>query len=210
VLEAIIAFPELDADGDGGAAIPEFFHQMAAEEAGKLKCRLRLEATWTDDGSLDGAIEQKYRAVRTFGPFADADCTELKATDRARIQMIYVPATRDGASQVTFTSPLPAVASAEAGAEGGVAGVGAGGLGLAPLIVTSHSVKVAWAPSSAIAIPLFDTTLVEPSVISIEVKGKLVSSIDNFQKRFGACPSVVRDRLLLLVAEIADEPSTSC
>jgi putative ATP-dependent endonuclease of OLD family len=101
VLEAIISFPELDADGAGGAAIPEFFHQMAAEEGGKLKCRLRLEATWTDDGSLDGAIEQKYWAVRTFGPFADADCTELKATDRARIQMIYVPATRDGASQVT-------------------------------------------------------------------------------------------------------------
>ena len=101
VLEAIIAFPELDADGAGGAAIPEFFHQMAAEEGGKLKCRLRLEATWTDDGSLDGAIEQKYWAVRTFGPFTDADCTELKATDRARIQMIYVPATRDGASQVT-------------------------------------------------------------------------------------------------------------
>ena len=101
VLEAIIAFPELDVDGAGGAAIPEFFHQMAAEEAGKLKCRLRLEAIWTDDGSLDGAIEQKYCAVRTFGAFTDADCTELKATDRARIQMIYVPATRDGASQVT-------------------------------------------------------------------------------------------------------------
>jgi putative ATP-dependent endonuclease of OLD family len=30
VLEAILAFPELDADGAGGAAIPEFFHQMAA------------------------------------------------------------------------------------------------------------------------------------------------------------------------------------
>jgi ABC-type cobalamin/Fe3+-siderophores transport system ATPase subunit len=101
VLEAIIAFPELDADGAGGAAIPEFFHQMAADEAGKLKCRLRLDATWTDDGSLDGTIEQKYWAIRTFGQFTDADCTELKATDRARIQMIYVPATRDGASQVT-------------------------------------------------------------------------------------------------------------
>ncbi|UQR61195.1 AAA family ATPase [Bradyrhizobium sp. C-145] len=99
VLEAIIAFPELD--GDGGAAIPEFFHQMAADEAGRLKCRLRLEATWTDDGSLDGTIEQKYWAIRAFGQYTEADCTELKATDRARIQMIYVPATRDGASQVT-------------------------------------------------------------------------------------------------------------
>lgn len=101
VLEAIIAFPELDTDGGDGVAIPEFFHQMAADEAGKLKCRLRLEATWTDDGTLDGAVEQKYWAIRTFGAFTDADCIDLKATDRARIQMLYVPATRDGASQVT-------------------------------------------------------------------------------------------------------------
>ncbi len=99
-LEAILAFPELEGGGDADA-VPEFFQQMAADEAGHLKCRLRMEATWTDDGSLDGAIEQKYWAVRTFGEFAEADCIDLKAADRARVQMIYVPASRDGASQVT-------------------------------------------------------------------------------------------------------------
>jgi hypothetical protein len=101
VLEAVLAFPELDAGGADAGAIPEFFQQMAADEAGRLKCRLRLEAAWTDDGSLEGTIEQKYWAVRAFGPFVEADCIELKALDRARIQMIYVPASRDGASQVT-------------------------------------------------------------------------------------------------------------
>lgn len=100
-LEAVLAFPELDAVGPNAGAIPEFFQQMAADEAGRLKCRLRLEATWTDDGSLEGTIDQKYWAVRTFGAFAEADCIELKPLDRARIQMIYVPASRDGASQVT-------------------------------------------------------------------------------------------------------------
>lgn len=100
-LEAILAFPELDMEAAEAAAIPEFFQQMAADEVGRLKCRLRLEATWTDDGSLDGAIEQKYWAVRAFGEFTDEDCVELKAVDRARIQMIYVPASRDGSSQVT-------------------------------------------------------------------------------------------------------------
>lgn len=100
-LEAIVAFPELDVDEEPASTIPEFFHQMVADEAGKLKCRLRLEATWTDDGSLDGSIEQKYWAIRTFGAYTETDCTELKATDRARIQLIYVPASRDGASQVT-------------------------------------------------------------------------------------------------------------
>lgn len=101
VLEAILAFPELDAPVPGANAIPEFFQQMAADEAGRLKCRLRFEATWTDDGSLEGTIEQKYWAVRAFGIFAEADCIELKAVDRTRMQMIYVPASRDGASQVT-------------------------------------------------------------------------------------------------------------
>lgn len=101
VLEAILAFPELDAGGPQDVAIPEFFLQMAADEVGRLKCRLRIEATWTDDGYFEGTIEQKYWAVRAFGPFVDADCMELKAIDRARIQMIYVPASRDGASQVT-------------------------------------------------------------------------------------------------------------
>jgi putative ATP-dependent endonuclease of the OLD family len=101
VIEAILAFPELDAAGPEADAVPEFFHQMAADEAGRLKCRLRLEAIWTDDGSLEGTIEQKHWAVRAFGDFVEADCIELKAIDRARVQMIYVPATRDGASQVT-------------------------------------------------------------------------------------------------------------
>ena len=99
-IEAVVAFPELAIPGADDSVIPEFFHQMATDEAGRLKCRLRLQATWTDDGSLDGVIEQKFWAIRTFGEFGDGDCIELKAADRARIQMIYVPATRDGTSQV--------------------------------------------------------------------------------------------------------------
>jgi hypothetical protein len=101
VIEAILAFPELDTEDDDHAAVPEFFHQMATDDGGQLKCRLRLEATWTDDGSLDGVIEPKLWAVRTFGTFEETDCVDLKPIDRARIQVIYVPAARDGASQVT-------------------------------------------------------------------------------------------------------------
>lgn len=100
VIEVVIAFPELDQAECDDSAVPEFFHQMAADDAGRLKCRLRFDAMWSDDGSLDGTIEQTFRAIRTFGDFVESDCTELKATDRARIQMIYVPAIRDGASQI--------------------------------------------------------------------------------------------------------------
>jgi putative ATP-dependent endonuclease of OLD family len=99
-IEAILAFPELDADDDH-RTVPEFFQQMACDEDGRLKCRLRLEGRWTDDGSLEGVIEEKYQVIRTLGLFDDGDCTDMKPIDRARIQMIYVPASRDGASQVS-------------------------------------------------------------------------------------------------------------
>jgi len=103
VLEAILAFPELDSDDPNtGAVVPEFFHQMAAEEGGKLKCRLRLDATWTDDGSLDGSVDAKLRAIRTLQPnFQEAECSDITAVDRARVQVVYVPAVRDGVTQVT-------------------------------------------------------------------------------------------------------------
>lgn len=66
-IEAVLSFPELtDGDAAAAATVPEFFQQMAADENGKLKCRLRLEATWTDDGSLEGVIEEKHFAIRNL------------------------------------------------------------------------------------------------------------------------------------------------
>lgn len=100
VIEAILAFPELKSDADN-PAVPAFFKNMAAEENGDLKVRLRLQATWTDDGTLDGAIEESYCAVQTFGEFEERDLQQIRGSDRSRIQLIYIPATRDGASQVT-------------------------------------------------------------------------------------------------------------
>jgi len=99
-IEVILAFPELDANAGDDGAVPQFFQQMAADENGQLKCRLRLQADWVDDGSLDGAIETKFWAIRSLGAFAETDCLELKPGDRSRIQLIYVPASRDAASQV--------------------------------------------------------------------------------------------------------------
>ncbi|MCA8073551.1 AAA family ATPase [Burkholderia vietnamiensis] len=99
VIEAIVVFPELDAD-DENPAVPAFFRNMAAEENGNLKVRLRLAATWSDDGTLDGAIEESFSAVQTFGAFDETDLQQLRGADRSRIQLIYIPATRDGASQV--------------------------------------------------------------------------------------------------------------
>jgi ABC-type dipeptide/oligopeptide/nickel transport system ATPase subunit len=82
-------------------AIPEFFHQMAATVDGELKCRIVLDATWTDDGSIDGLIEDQRRVVYTFDDDYGDRWVPLRAGDRNRIQMIYVPASRDGARYVT-------------------------------------------------------------------------------------------------------------
>lgn len=99
-LEAVIAFPELD-DDPASPAVAEFFRNMAADENGNLKCRLRLEGTWVDDGTLDGDITEEFWAVHTFREFEDNDLHTLRGPDRARIQLFYIPATRDGASQVS-------------------------------------------------------------------------------------------------------------
>lgn len=83
-------------------SVPEFFRQMAATDDGALKCRFRLEATWTDDGSVDGTVSEDIRVVHTLGDdYTDDEWSPLRPMDRARIQMIYVPAARDGARHVT-------------------------------------------------------------------------------------------------------------
>lgn len=119
-IEVVIAFPELDdideasaageevdadaadAPRNGSATVAEFFRQMAATEDGQLKCRFRLEAEWTDDGSVDGTVTESLWVIRTFDShYGEDDRSPLRAMDRSRIQMVYVPASRDGARHLT-------------------------------------------------------------------------------------------------------------
>lgn len=98
-LEAIFGFPELDS-GDVSAqlSVPEFFRHMTADDDGSLRVRIVLEAEWTDDGTLSGAVTSRMLVVYTFDENYRDLYTELR--DRARIQAVYVPATRDGAREV--------------------------------------------------------------------------------------------------------------
>lgn len=101
-VEVILAFPELSDPKHSGPAVPAFFNHMAAEAGGKLKARLLLEATWQDDGSIEGQVEQTLKAITTFEDAYDDDQVHaVNATDRARIQFIYVPAVRNAATQVS-------------------------------------------------------------------------------------------------------------
>lgn len=104
-IEALFAFPELNNGGVGDAeaaqSVPEFFAQMTADDDGVLKLRIVLEASWVDDGSVNGTVEASRRVVYTADEDYGDKWVELRGADRNRIQMVYVPATRDGVRQVS-------------------------------------------------------------------------------------------------------------
>jgi predicted ATP-dependent endonuclease of OLD family len=107
-IEAKLAFPELETDNPSAVSIPECFNQMIVDDPGGTPyCRIRLAATWENDGTPEGDIEQQISWVRL--PWSDIDVQDeqlkkVRATERARIQVVYVPATRDAAALSRSTS----------------------------------------------------------------------------------------------------------
>ncbi|MGQ4615176.1 AAA family ATPase [Nocardia sp. R7R-8] len=115
-VEVVLAFPELDAEDQSdddnkstnstlpatSRAVPEFFKRMAATDESDLKVRIVLDAEWVDDGTVDGAITDTRRVVNTFAEkYGEDSWAPLTPAERSRIQIVYIPASRDGARQVT-------------------------------------------------------------------------------------------------------------
>lgn len=104
-VECVLSFPELAGlDEEATAdAVPDFFNHMAATGPGEpLMARISLRATWTDDGTPDGTVEEDIRWISTLGDEYDwDDCQKVAAVDRGTIQLVYVPATRNPADRVT-------------------------------------------------------------------------------------------------------------
>ena len=105
-IDVVLSFPELDDvhNDDVGYAVPEFFRQMVASGPGEpLKVRIILKASWIDDGTPNGSIEEDIRYVRTLNENYDwdNDCQKVPSYERSTIQLIYVPATRNVEEQVT-------------------------------------------------------------------------------------------------------------
>lgn len=105
-IDVVFTFPELagdDQEDKESSAVPDFFTHMSASAAGSpLKARMRLQAKWTDDGTPDGAVEEETRWIQTLGTdYQWEKCNKVAAIERASIQLVYVPATRNVADQVT-------------------------------------------------------------------------------------------------------------
>ncbi len=108
-IECRLDFPELESDPpEDGNAIPESFNQMIVDSPGGTPyCRIRLEAIWTNDGTLQGDIEQKLDWILTESNDASVvkgNRRRLVSTDRAKIRVLYVPATRDPNQQIRGTT----------------------------------------------------------------------------------------------------------
>ncbi|MYD35704.1 MAG: AAA family ATPase [Dehalococcoidia bacterium] len=107
-IEVRLGFPELvsETDNDGSlrdfSAVPEFFNQMVVDdEGGNPKCRLILEATWIDDGTIEGSIDQDNWAITSLSDYYDkSERHRVSSADQRRIQMVYLPSNRDGSSEV--------------------------------------------------------------------------------------------------------------
>lgn len=107
-IEVKLEFPELEGDVAASLAIPEAFNQMVvAEPSGSPYCRIRLEATWTNDGTAQGDVQQKLLWILT--PSDDTETIRdyqrsVKPAERARLRVVYVPAARDPAAQIRASS----------------------------------------------------------------------------------------------------------
>jgi ABC-type cobalamin/Fe3+-siderophores transport system ATPase subunit len=108
LIEAKVAYPELERNPPAGNAVPETFNQMIVDAPGGTPyCRIRLDATWARDGTASGDIQQRLSWILTVSDDPDeieGKRQSVKPTERARIRIVYLPATRDPSSQIRSTS----------------------------------------------------------------------------------------------------------
>ena len=106
VIDVIVALPEL-ADGTATpeTVAPLFRHILITRNDKPPVCRLRLEARWEDDGTVEGEVSQELYWVDTLDE-APEDCKKqaVSGPDRGLIQLYYTPANRDAGVQVRATA----------------------------------------------------------------------------------------------------------
>lgn len=106
-IEAKIIFPELKSQSpEEIKTIPEFIKQLVVDEAGKEPyIRMRLVGKWVQGTTPEGDIEQELSYVKVpYGQEEQDALIKVPIHHKKLIQMIYVPAMRDPASQLKNAS----------------------------------------------------------------------------------------------------------
>ena len=105
-IDVLIGLPEL---ADGSATpetiAPSFRHMQIEREGEEPVCRMRLEARWEDDGTVEGEVSQDLFWIDTLDDDPPEEkCHPVSAADRGLIQLYYTPASRDAAAQIRATT----------------------------------------------------------------------------------------------------------
>ncbi|MGE6323322.1 ATP-dependent nuclease [Pseudomonas oryzihabitans] len=105
-IDVLIELSEL-ADGTATpeTIAPTFRYMQIEREGDAPVCRLRLEARWEDDATVEGEVVQELFWVSTLDINPDrVHYQPVSASDRGLIQLYYTPASRDAANQVRATA----------------------------------------------------------------------------------------------------------
>ena len=105
-IEVLIGLPELTNNTATSETVaPAFRHMRIDQPGGNPICRMRLEARWEDDGTVEGEVSQELFWVDTL----EVEPTEeqkhpVSVSDRGLIQLYYTPANRDASAQIRATT----------------------------------------------------------------------------------------------------------
>ena len=105
-IEVRVEFPELAATGAEKDAVAMCFEHMVIRKKGETPyCRIRLEGTWRRSSTVEGEVEQDlWWVVTDKEDVKSTDKQRMSPLDRAKIQVHYVPATRDAVRQIRQAS----------------------------------------------------------------------------------------------------------
>ena len=97
-----LTFPELSASDETSHTVPSAFNHMVIESPdGDPLARIRLDATWSDDGTSEGHVEQQLNWVLASDEDeAEDQLRRLSPHERGLIQVQYIPANRDPAPEI--------------------------------------------------------------------------------------------------------------
>ncbi|MCC8908871.1 ATP-dependent endonuclease [Curtobacterium sp. GD1] len=100
-IEVDIEFPESGASGDHASIPPNFAHMRIATEDGIPRIRVRLTATIAADNVIEEKLEYILEADAEGEPLQRADMSRF---DRANVEVHYLPARRDPAEHISYTT----------------------------------------------------------------------------------------------------------